>query len=134
MKGARPEAQIERAQAEVEQAKRRLASTLGALQYRLKPGTLMNQAWEGVREKGGAVADDAMQAVKDRPAAVSGVIAASLLFLARDPLRRLAGRLFGGKAAREEPGIVKADLDHPNGNFDLAAPTVARSMNEGVNA
>ena len=44
-----PRVQLERAQYEVEIAKRRFSSTLGALKYRLKPGTLAYQAWTGVR-------------------------------------------------------------------------------------
>ena len=70
-----PAAGIEQAQREVERAKQRLASTMGALQYRLKPGNLMSDAWEGVREKSGEVADGALQAVKDRPAASTCILA-----------------------------------------------------------
>ena len=62
---ANPRVQLERAQYEVEIAKRRFSSTLGALQYRLKPGTLANQAWTGVREKSGEVADDALGSVNE---------------------------------------------------------------------
>jgi hypothetical protein len=129
----KPSDQIERAQRDVELAKKRLASTMGALQYRLKPGVLMNNAWDGVREKSGEAADGALLAVKKRPAAASGVIAAILLFLAREPLGRLISELFGRTA--EEEGRVTADLDNVDGNFDLTAPTVDnRSLNEGVSA
>ncbi|HEX8257715.1 MAG TPA: DUF3618 domain-containing protein [Allosphingosinicella sp.] len=133
MKGPTPEAELTRAQAEVEAAKKRLASSVGALQYRLSPGTLMNNAWDGVREKGGTVADDALQAVKDRPMTVSGVVAAFFIFLARDPLWRFVSRLFRPRTPAEE-GTIKADLDHHDKNFDLTAPTVERSTSQGVNA
>jgi hypothetical protein len=125
------EAQLARAQYEAEQAKKRLASTMGALQYRLKPGTLMNNAWEGVRDKSSDFADDALQAVKERPGAASGVVAAVLIYLARDPLWRVVSRIF---ARDEDDGIVRANLTEHDENYDLTAPTVERSMNEGVNA
>src|SRR3546814_5192640 len=81
-----PTARIEQAKREVEQARRQLASTTGALQYRLKPGNLVSSAWEGVREKSGEMANGALRTVKDRPVATSGVLAALVIFLAREPL------------------------------------------------
>lgn len=133
--------QLERAQYEVEQAKKKFGSTMGALQYRLKPATLMGNAWDGVRDKGSDAADGAMhavsgmadgavQAARSRPMAASGVAAALVLFLARAPLWRAASRIF----SREDEGIVKADLANKDANFDLTAPTVAGPMNEGVSA
>ena len=129
----RPEEAIERAQREVEQAKRRLASTAGALRYRLKPGTLANHAKDSVRKKGSDMADGAIQAVKDRPVTTSGVVAAALIFLGREPLWRFASGLFSGRRASEDPGVIRADLDTHDEDYDLTAPTVTRSMNEGVN-
>lgn len=135
---------IELAQYEVEQAKKRFSSTLGALQYKLKPGTLVNSAWSGVRDKGSEVADDAMhrangfadgavQAVKERPVAASSVAAALVIFLARAPLWRAAHWLFSRE--EEDPGEVKANLEDYDGSVDLTAPTIERSsLNEGVSA
>lgn len=134
--------QIERAQFEVEVAKKRFTSTVGALQYRLKPATLANQAWSEVREKGSVVADDAfhsvndmadgaVRAVRDRPIAASGVAAALVIFLARAPLWRAARGLFGKP---EDQGVIKANLEDHEGSYDLTAPTVERSQKEGVNA
>lgn len=134
--------QLEMAQYQAEQAKKRLNSTLGALQYRLKPGNLASNAWGGVREKSSEVADDAieavsgitdgaLQAVKDRPVAAGGIAAGILIFLARAPLWRAASRIFSRD--HEDPNVVHAHLeDHEK--YDLAAPTVQRSLNEGVNA
>jgi hypothetical protein len=123
---------IEQAAADVERAKKQLASTMGALQYRLKPATLMSNAWDGVRDKSGEVADTTLQAVKDRPVTVSGILAAILIFLARDPLRRLLAGLFSrGGETRED--TIQANLDHDD-SYDLTAPTVERSRTEGVNA
>ena len=134
--------QLELAQYQAEQAKKRFNSTLGALQYRLKPGTLANNAWDEVRDKSSEMADEAlhavngladgaMQAVKERPVAASGIAAGVLIFLARAPLWRAASRLFSRD--KEDKGVVHADLEHHE-NYDLTAPTVPKSLNEGVNA
>ncbi len=129
----RPEERLRQAQANVVLSKRRLDSSIGALQYRLKPGTLMNNAWEGVRDKGETLADGALQAVKERPGTVSGVIAGFVLFLAREPLWRLVTALVPGRR-EDDTNIIKADLDGHDPSFDLTAPTVERSQIEGVNA
>jgi len=125
--------QLQQAQYEVEQAKKRFTSTLGALQYRLKPARLANNAWEGVRDKSSDMADGALQAVKERPVAASGVLAGLLVFLAREPLWRGVSGLFS-RRPQEDEGIIKANLDNKDGSFDLTAPTVSRSANEGVKA
>lgn len=134
--------QLELARYQAKQAKKRFNSTLGALQYRLKPGTLANSAWGGVRDRGSEMADDAMEAVqgltdgamqtvKERPMAVSGIAAGILLFLARRPLWRGASRLFSRDT--EDEGVVHADLD-THEKYDLTAPIVERSKTEGVEA
>ena len=131
-----PEAlRIEQAKREVERARGQFASTVGALQYRLKPANLMSSAWDGVREKSGEMADDAIQTVKDRPVAASGVLAGIIVFLAREPLWRMALGFFRSDEEEElDSGIVQADLDHHDNEYDLTAPMVKRSRREGVNA
>jgi hypothetical protein len=128
----KPEADLARAQYEAIQARKRLASTAGALQYRLKPGTIANNAWEGVRDKSSELADDALQAVKERPAAASGVLAAIVVFLARHPLWRAATRIVSRK--EEDDGLIKANLETHDEQYDLTAPTVERSTYEGASA
>ena len=88
-------AEITRARTEAELARQRLSHTLGELQTRLKPGTLANNAWEGVKDKSGEIADDAVEAVKARPVAAGAVVGAVLLYLARSPIKSAATRLFG---------------------------------------
>lgn len=124
---------IRKAAAEAERAKSQLASTLGALQYRLKPGTLMSNAWDGVREKGGEMADGAMQAVKERPMTATGILAGIVLLLAREPLWRLVSGLFSSGEEQDEH-IITAHLKDSDGKFDLTAPTAPRAAKEGVNA
>lgn len=121
---------IERAKMEAELAKKRLSSTMGTLQYRLKPSTIANDAWEGVKGKSGELTDTALQAVKDRPVTASGILAAFLVFLARDPLWHLISRLFGG----DDEGAVTTNLKTKEKHYDLAAPPVAKSVKQGVSA
>ena len=92
------------ARVEADEARRRLAATLDVLQERLKPAALANQAWSGVREKGGEIADGAFQAVKDRPVAVSGLVAAFALYLAREPLASAASRLLSANGKAKSRG------------------------------
>lgn len=119
---------LERAKLEAELAKKRLTSTLSTLQERLRPGNLASEAWSGVRDKGGELADNTLQSVKDRPVAVSGVIAAIVLFLARHPIIAAVSRLFG----EDNSDLVTTKLSKKDDNYDLAAPAVSRSVNEGV--
>jgi hypothetical protein len=102
-------ADLVRARREAEVARRRLASTMNELQQRLKPGTLATNAWEGVKDKSGELADDAVQAVKARPVAVSAVLAAFTLFLARAPIKSAVAGLFSGDG--EEPEAAPAVQD-----------------------
>lgn len=126
---------IERARLESERARKRLASTMGALQQRLRPATLMTNAWEGVREKGEALAEDAVQAVKDRPIAFSGIGAAILIFFAREPVRRFVASLLPGKdeGPEAENDMITAHLAEVDEHYDLTAPTVKGTRHKGAN-
>lgn len=121
---------IEQAKRDAEQARQRLASTSGALKFRLKPANLANDAWSGVRDKSTELADDAVQAVKDRPLTASGVVAGIALFLARDSVWSTVRGLF----RREDDSLVTTTIGKPDDNYDLAAPTVSRSIHEGASA
>ena len=88
--------QIAAARVEAERRRARMMASAHALQQRLAPGTLARDAWQGAKGKGADLAEDAVDAVRNRPLATGGVVAALTLFLARGPLMDLAGRLFGG--------------------------------------
>ena len=90
------------AKQEAELARRRLAGTAAELQQRLKPGTLASHAWAGVKDKSGEIADDAVEAVKARPVAVSAALAAFTLFLARAPIKSAVGRLLDGEDSQDD--------------------------------
>lgn len=106
----------------VEQAKRnsvtaraRLDGTLGALQHRLRPGNLAGEAWDRVKDKSADLADGALQAVKKRPGAVSAVVGALALFLAREPLKRGLSRLISGDEDEEGNDRDDAELSVTEG-------------------
>jgi hypothetical protein len=73
-----------------------------ALQARLNPKVLARDAWEGTKSKGADLVEDAVDAVRARPYAASGAVAAIALFLARAPLLDLAGKLVGGAKRKKE--------------------------------
>ncbi len=105
---------IAAARIEAERSRARLMETARELQERLSPGTLAQNAWEGAKSKGADLAEDAVDAVRRRPAIAGGVVAAIALFLAREPLIDMAGKLAGevksrGKAKpKSRPGQPKA--------------------------
>jgi len=70
-------------------------ATAQELQERLSPKTLAKGAWQGAKEKGADLAENTVDAVKSRPLAATGVVAAITMFLAREPLMDLAGKLAG---------------------------------------
>ena len=85
--------EIVAARIEAERARARLMETAHRLQARISPGTLASNAWQGAKEKGANLAENAVDAVRKRPIAVTGVIAAITLFLAREPLMDLAEKV-----------------------------------------
>jgi hypothetical protein len=93
--------EVTAARVEVGKARARLMDSAHDLQTRLSPKVLARGAWEGAKGKGADLAEDAVDAVRKRPIAAGGVVAAIALFLAREPLKDLAGRLWNGKAVAE---------------------------------
>jgi ElaB/YqjD/DUF883 family membrane-anchored ribosome-binding protein len=89
--------QVKAARLEAEQAQHRLVTHLQELQQRIAPKTLARDAWEGAKSKGADLAEEAVDAVRARPVAATGIVAAVALFLAREPLMDLAGKLMNGK-------------------------------------
>ncbi|HEX8238690.1 MAG TPA: DUF3618 domain-containing protein [Allosphingosinicella sp.] len=124
--------EISMAKQEAERARRRLAATAAELQQRLKPGTIAHNAWAGVKDRSGEIADDAVEAVKARPVPVAAVLTAFTLFLARAPLKAAVSRLFSG-GDEEDDDLVTVRLDGGDENYDLTAPKAARTS-EGASA
>ena len=103
--------------ADLEQAKRNavtaratLDSHVAALQLRLRPAHLANEAWDGVKDKSADLADGALEAVRKRPGVVAAALGALGLFMAREPLKRAAIRLISG-ANDDQDGIEGGDSE-----------------------
>lgn len=93
---------IRDARAEVERTRDALLDTLGDLKDRLQPGTLASEAWGKAKTKGADLAEDAVDAVKARPVAVGGALAALTLFLARDSVKDGVRNLYDAMTSRKD--------------------------------
>jgi hypothetical protein len=94
--------EVTAARSEVERSRDRLMATAHELQERLSPKVLARDAWEGAKDKGANLAEDAVDAVRARPLAAGGVVAAVTMFLAREPLMDLGRRLFDGVSEKRK--------------------------------
>lgn len=103
-------AEIAAARAEVDRSRSRLITTAHELQDRLSPKTLARTTWAGAKEKGADIAENTVDAVKSRPLAATGVVAAVTMFLAREPLIELAGKIVG-RGKKKHQGGRKAKED-----------------------
>lgn len=100
-------AEIEQAQRAARNARSRFETTLTAVQDRLRPANLANEAWTGVKEKGATVAEGAVDAVKQRPGAVSLALGALALFLARAPIKRAVGNLISSDGSEDDASALE---------------------------
>jgi ElaB/YqjD/DUF883 family membrane-anchored ribosome-binding protein len=95
--------EVAEAKARAEEALKQMMGSFEALkdaaEHRAReytPSHLARDAWESAKDKGADLAEDAVDAVRSRPLATTGVVAAIALFLAREPLMDLASKLAGG--------------------------------------
>ena len=104
---------VEAARIEVERSRAQLLDTAKELQVRLQPGTIARDAWESAKVKGADLAEEAVDAVRKRPYAAGGVVAAIALFIAREPIKDLVGKLADAMTSDEpqdsEPKTEKND-------------------------
>ena len=107
------DASIVAARAEVERTRARLMATARELQERLSPQTLARDIWEGAKDKGAGLAEEAVDAVRKRPMVAGGVIAALALFLGRDPIMDYASKLMNGKDEPAKPAKRAARATKP---------------------
>jgi hypothetical protein len=98
----------------VERRRGELLDTVHALQARLAPKSLASDAWEKAKNKGADLAEDAVDAVKARPVAVGGVAAALGLFLAREPIRDAAVKIYDAMTAKRDTKAPRAALKKPH--------------------
>lgn len=119
------------ARIEVERARAALIETVHELQQRLQPRTLAGEAWEKAKIKGADLAEDAVDAVKKRPVAVGGVVAALTMFLAREPIKDAAVSLYDAMTSPKEPKPKPAALK-PKQTSKPASPTSRRRARPAV--
>ncbi|MDQ3247556.1 MAG: hypothetical protein M3Q52_11855 [Pseudomonadota bacterium] len=94
--------QVAAARVKAVTARARLMETARELQNRISPRNLAQNAWEGAKLKGADIAEDAVDAVRARPIAATGIVAALALFLAREPLRDLAAQMADGVSSKRD--------------------------------
>jgi len=75
-----------RARGEADAAKARLMGTMDELKAKLAPGKLASDAVQAAKDRSIVVADDTVNAVKDKPLMAAGIATATALFIARKPL------------------------------------------------
>jgi hypothetical protein len=98
------------AEAKVDRTKAQLIETINELAEELAPRKLVREAWESAKMKGADLAEDAVDAVKKRPAAVGGVVAALTMFLAREPIKDAAVKFYDAMTSKDEPDPAPAAL------------------------
>jgi hypothetical protein len=91
------------ARIQVERTKGALRDTASELLERFQPGNLVDDIWEQAKNKGADLAEDAVDAVKKRPVAVGGVIAALTMWLAREPLKDATVKFYDAMTPLFEP-------------------------------
>ena len=91
------------AQIQVERTRAALLETASELLDRFQPHNLANDLWEQAKNKGADLAEDAVDAVKKRPVAVGGVVAALTMFLAREPIKDAVGNIYDAITSSKEP-------------------------------
>ena len=90
------------AEAEVERAREQMMATVRDLAQMLAPKTIARNVWEGAKVKGADLAEDAVDAVKRRPVAATGLIAAVTMFLAREPIKNGIVSLYDAMTSDDE--------------------------------
>ena len=79
------------------------------LQDKLTPHNIARDAWDAAKSKGADIAEDAVDAVRKRPVAASTAVAAIALFIAREPLMDLAGKLMSSQR-KAKPAMARRTM------------------------
>lgn len=98
------------AKIEVARTRAALIETARELQLRLQPKVLANEAWVKAKIKGADLAEEAVDAVRKRPVASGGVVAALAMFLAREPIKEAVTNLYDTMTSKREPKRKAAAL------------------------
>jgi hypothetical protein len=98
------------------------------LKRQLTPGHIMGGAWDAAKSKGADLAEDAVDAVRARPLAATGVVAAITMFLAREPLIDLAGKLASGVTGKRKAARKPAPPKAPRARTTRRKPTTTEAV------
>jgi hypothetical protein len=121
------------AQIQVERTRAALLETANELLERFQPHNLVDDIWEQAKNKGANLAEEAVDAVKSRPVAVGGVVAALTMFLAREPIKDAVTNIYGAMTSSKEPkrkaAALKQDKPAP-ARRRARAPATAKRKTE----
>ncbi|MEO8619336.1 MAG: DUF3618 domain-containing protein [Sphingomicrobium sp.] len=106
---------IVEAEAEVDRARGQLLDTVGEFADRLEPRKILNEMWDSAKEKSAGIAGDAVDAVKSRPVAATGIVAALTMFFAREPIKQGIVNIYDAmtSGSDEEPEAVETKSAKP---------------------
>lgn len=118
------ELRILAAESEVERARAQLVETVGDFAEMLEPRRIVGEVWDSAKAKSADLAEDAVEAVKNRPVAATGVVAALTMFLAREPMRRGIVNIYDALTSSKEDEAVapKSRAAKPKAPSKPAAP------------
>ena len=88
------EVRIAAARGEADSARTRFVATIEEIKLRLAPKTIAQETWDTAKAKGSEIADQTLEAVKERPAMIAGVATGAALLIARKPVWNLLAGLF----------------------------------------
>ena len=90
------------AEGEVARSREQVVETLHELADLLAPKKIAKNVWESAKVKGADMAEDAVDAVKRRPVAATGLVAAITMFLAREPIKNGIVNLYDAMTSDDE--------------------------------
>ena len=124
-----PKQKIAAAEADVAAARAQLIDTIQDVASTFEPKKIVREMWEGAKVKGADLAEDAVDAVKKRPMAVGGALAALTMFLAREPLKDGVSNFYQAMNKRKKPAAKPATTtaDKAKGSPAKASGTASRN-------
>ena len=120
---------IAAAEAEVEERRSALLDTIDDLTDMFEPRKIVHEVWEGAKIKGADIAEDAVDAVKRRPVAASGAIAAIAMFLAREPIKDGIVSIYDAMTSKKKakPAPIKKTITKPRTKTAARKPAAPRN-------
>ena len=113
MSGVEREMRLAEAEGEVARSRQQVIQTLHELAELLAPKKIAKNVWESAKVKGADMAEDAVDAVKRRPVAATGLVAAITMFLAREPIKNGIVNLYDAMTSDEDETEKEAPAPPP---------------------